>query len=80
MKYQVWIKEEFGELWKKVDCEDIDAAKVEIDKAVRTGGKPVLTQELHYIVLIELQEGKNEVTEGEAQLNQGAGVEGNGTV
>ncbi len=56
MDYQVWTKEEFGDTYKKVDCGDLGAAKREIDKAVRAGQEPILTQEVPYSLGIKIGE------------------------
>ena len=56
MNYQVWIKDEYGEAWAKVDCGDLPAAKRELDKAVRSGRQPMLTQELPYELSIKVGE------------------------
>jgi len=54
MDYQVWIQEEYGELWKKVDCEDTAAAKRELDKAVRQNREPLLTVSVPYELSIKV--------------------------
>jgi len=56
MDYQVWIKDEYGDTWTKVDCGDLPAAKRELDKAVRAGREPILTQELPYELSIKVGE------------------------
>ena len=56
MDYQVWIKVEYSDDYKKVDCGDIAAAKREIDHAVRAGQEPILTQELPFKLSIEVGE------------------------
>lgn len=56
MEYQVWIKDEYGEGFTKVDCGDLPAAKRELDLAVRTGREPILTQELPYELSIKVGE------------------------
>lgn len=56
MDYQVWTKEEFGDNYTKVDCGDLAAARKEIDKAVRTGGEPILTVEVPYKLDIKVSE------------------------
>ena len=48
MDYQVWIKDEYADGYKKVDCGDVAAAEREIDKAVRAGQEPILTVEVPY--------------------------------
>ena len=80
MNYQVWTKDEFGELWARVDCGDLTAAKREIEKAVRAGGEPVLTQELSYSVSIKLEEVKVETAKDKARSDKGPGVESEGKV
>ena len=56
MDYQVWIKDEYTDGYKKVDCGDLAAAKREIDKAVRAGQEPILTQEVPYELNIKVGE------------------------
>jgi len=56
MDYQVWIKDEFGETYTKVDCADIAAAKREVDKAVRAGAEPILTVEVPYSLAIKVED------------------------
>lgn len=56
MEYQVWTKDEFSEGYTKVDCGDLDAAKREIDKAVRVGAEPILTVEVPYKLSIKIEE------------------------
>ncbi len=55
MDYQVWIKQEFGEEYTKVDCGDLPAAKREVDKAVRAGAEPLLTVEVPYSLAIKIE-------------------------
>lgn len=55
MDYQVWIKDEFGDTYTKVDCGDLAAARREIDKAVRVGGEPILTVEVPYSMSIKVE-------------------------
>jgi len=55
MDYQVWIKEEFGDTYTKVDCGDLAAAKREVDRAVRVGAEPLLTVEVPYSVTIKVE-------------------------
>lgn len=55
MNYQVWTKDEY-EGWKKVDCEDKEAAMGAIDLALRAGMEPLLTVEIPYRVSIQLEE------------------------
>ena len=80
MDYQVWIKEEFGDTYKKVDCGDLAAAKREIDKAVRTGGEPILTVEVPYELSIKTGEAGSEATKSKAKPGKSAGVESEGEV
>lgn len=56
MDYQVWIKDEFGETYTKVDCGDLTAAKREVDAAVRKGGEPILTVEVPYSLAIKVED------------------------
>ena len=55
MEYQVWKKDEFGDSYTRVDCEDLVAAKQEIDRAVRAGLEPVLTVEVPYSLAIKVE-------------------------
>ena len=55
MDYQVWIKDEFGDQYTKVDCGDLAAAKREVDAAVRKGGEPILTVEVPYSLAIKVE-------------------------
>lgn len=55
MDYQVWIKDEFGDTYTKVDCGDLDAAKREVDRAVRVGAEPILTIEVPYSLAIKVE-------------------------
>jgi len=56
MDYQVWIEEEFGDTYKKVDCGDLAAAKREIDAAYKTGKDPMLTVEVPYSLAIKVED------------------------
>lgn len=56
MDYQIWIKDEYQELYSKVDCGDLAAVKRELDKAVRAGGEPLLTVEILYELGIKVSE------------------------
>ncbi|MBU2685775.1 MAG: hypothetical protein KKF27_21250, partial [Gammaproteobacteria bacterium] len=67
MEYQVWTKEEYGELWKKVDCGDIAAVKRELDKAVRGGLEPLVTVLVPHELSIKLSEAGSEVKKSEAK-------------
>ena len=80
MNYQVWIKDEFGDQWTLVPCGDLTAARREIDKAVRAGSEPILTQELPYELSIKLVEVKVETKKDKAELDKGAGAESHGEV
>lgn len=55
MDYQVWIKDEFGDTYTKVDCGDLGAAKREVDIAVRAGKEPILTVEVPYSLAIKVE-------------------------
>lgn len=55
MDYQVWIKDDFGDTYTKVDCGDLAAARRVIDTAVRTGGDPILTVEVPYSMSIKVE-------------------------
>jgi len=56
MDYQVWTKEEYGELWTRHDCGDLSAARRLIDESVRRGQKPMLTVEVPYELNIKIGE------------------------
>lgn len=56
MDYQVWTKEEYADVWTKVDCGDLPAARREIDLAVRAGREPLLTVEVPYKLDIKISE------------------------
>lgn len=56
MNYQVWLKEEYEEVYRKVECGDLLAVKREIDKAVRAGQEPILTVEVPYTLGIKIEE------------------------
>ena len=56
MDYQVWIKDEFGDTYSKVDCGDLGAAKREVEAAVRKGGAPILTVEVPYSLVIKVED------------------------
>ena len=75
MDYQVWIKEEYGDTYTKVDCGDLTAAKREIDKAVRTGGKPILTVEVPYELSIKTGEAGSEVKKSKPKHDKDTGPE-----
>ena len=55
MDYQVWIKDEFGDTYTKVDCGDLAAAKREVDKAYKAGAEPLLTIEVPYSLSIKVE-------------------------
>lgn len=55
MDYQVWIKDEFGDTYTKVDCGDLQAARREIDIAYRAGKEPFLTVEVPYSLAIKVE-------------------------
>ena len=80
MEYQVWTKEEYGELYKKVDCGDITAVKRELDKAVRAGLEPLVTVEVPYELNIKLSEVGSEVKKSEAKPDKGARGKGDSEV
>lgn len=61
MDYQVWLKEDYQELYRKVECGDLGAAKRELDKAVRAGQEPILTVEVPYSLGIKVEEVGKEV-------------------
>lgn len=56
MEYQVWTKEQYQEGYARVDCGDLDAARRELDKAVRAGGDPLLTVAVPYKLDIKVSE------------------------
>ena len=80
MNHQVWIKDEFGEKYTRVDCGDIAAAKREIDKGIRMGMDPILTQEIPYELSIKFVEVKVETKKDKAELDKGARAESNSEV
>jgi len=80
MDYQVWIKDEFGDTYTKVDCGDLAAAKREIDSAVRSGGKPILTVEVPYELSIKTGEVGSETTKSKAKQSKDPGAEGESEV
>jgi len=78
MDYQVWIKDEFGDNYTKVDCGDLAAAKREIDKAVRTGGEPILTVEVPYELSIKTGEAGSEVKKDKPKPSKDTRLESEG--
>ena len=56
MDYQVWTKDEYGDTYTKVDCGDLEAARRELDKAVRAGREPTLTVEVPYSLAIKVED------------------------
>ena len=56
MDYQVWIKRDYGDDYYKVDCGDLGAVRREVDKAVRAGQEPIVTQEVPYELNIKFGE------------------------
>ena len=56
MNYQVWIRDEFGETYTKVDCGDLPAARMELDTTVRAGKEPLLTVEVPYSLSIKIED------------------------
>jgi len=76
MKYQVWTKDEYQELYTKVDCGDLPAARREIDKAVRTGQEPVLTVEVPYSIGIKIEEVGAEVPKSRKRTTKEPGKPG----
>lgn len=80
MDYQVWMKEEFGDSYTKVDCGDLGAAKREIDKAVRVGAEPILTQEVPYELSIKTGEVGSEAKKSKPKRDKDTGDEGEGEV
>lgn len=80
MDYQVWLKDEYGETYTKVDCGDLPAAKRELDKAVREGKDPILTIEVPYELNIKVSEVGSEVTKTKTKSDKGPGGKGNSEV
>ena len=80
MDYQVWTKEEYGEMYTKVECGDMGAVRREIDKAVRAGQAPILTVEVPYELAIKISEVGSEVKKGKAKPDKGARVESDSEV
>lgn len=56
MEYQVWTKDEYQEQYTKVDCADLPAARLQIDKDVRAGREPMLTVQVPYEIGIKIGE------------------------
>ncbi len=56
MDYQIWVKDEFGDTYTKVDCGDLAAAKRVVDTAVRAGKEPILTIEVPYSLAIKVED------------------------
>ena len=80
MDYQVWIKDEYTDGYRKVDCGDLAAAKREIDAAVRAGGEPLLTVEVPYKLDIKVSEVGSEVKKGKTKPDKVAGDKGDSEV
>jgi len=80
MDYQVWIKDEFGDSYTKVDCGDLAAAKREIDVAYQKGKAPLLTIEVPYELSINVSEVGSEAAKSKAKPDKGSGVESKGAV
>jgi len=55
VEYQVWTKDEY-EGYKKVDCGDLEAARVEIIEALKRGAEPFLTMTVPYRWDIKIEE------------------------
>lgn len=72
MQYQVWTKEDYGDVYKRTDCPNLDTVMAAIDKAVRTGGQPLVTVEVPYEVEIKIAEVTSEITEGKAKPDKSA--------
>ena len=75
MDYQVWIEDEYAHTWSKVDCGDLEAAKREVDKAVRAGANPLLTVEVPYTLNIKVGEIGSETSKGKAKPGKGSRAE-----
>ena len=80
MGFILWIRKEYDELYQKVDCEDVAAARVEIEKAVRAGGEPILTVAVDYELNIIVSEAINEAAKGETKHDKGSRGKGDGKV
>jgi len=75
MDYQVWIKDEYGDLWKREDCGDLGAAKRKILEAAKSGLQAALTQELPFELQLKVgepgAEGKHPKRKEEKKVEQG---------
>jgi len=80
MDYQVWIKDDYGDTYTKVDCGDLAAARRVIDEKVRTGGEPILTVEVPYELSIKVGEVGSEAKKDKTKPNKVARVEGDSEV
>lgn len=56
MDYQIWIKEEFGDTWSRVDAGDLGAAKREILVASKAGKEAILTVEVPFSLELKVGE------------------------
>jgi len=75
MDYQVWTKDEYGDEWSRVDCGDLEAARSEIDKAIRKGAEPLLTVEVPYTINIKVSEVGVEAPKGKTKPGKDTRVE-----
>ena len=66
MDYQVWVKEEYGNLWGRTDCGDLGAAKRKILDASKEGKEASLTQELPFELQLKVGEPGAEVKKSKA--------------
>lgn len=80
MDYQVWTKDEYQELYSKVDCGDLLEVRVEIEKAIRNGNEPLLTAEVPYKYDIKIGEVGSEANKDKTPKHKGPGAESKGEV
>ena len=80
MDYQVWTRDEYQELYSKVDCGDMAAVKRELDKAVREGREPILTVEVPYELNIKISEVGSEVKKDKAKPDKSTRAAGDGKI
>jgi len=80
MDYQVWIKDEYGDAYTRIDCGDLEAAKREIDKAIRAGREPVLTVGVQYTLDIKVKETVNEADKIKTKPDKNTGAKSNGAI
>ena len=54
MGYNVWIKDEFGDMYKRVDCSNKEEAIAEILMAIKKGAEPLLTQVVPFSINVDV--------------------------